>query len=208
MKVIRTARLEMTDNKVTDIRLILGDGKSGDWKYLLVWERGGLVQFINGDTLNKEKEYVNVRSFEIEDHHGKRLVALQMAFGQKILTDGSSDLEVGEDLDIMEISDEKIVEETDQLKSNKIAGVLSQRLGQIKEAIISSNVELEMKEKMIEESLQNLYIECGLDKEVYLGSKRDQEDDEGSIGKLRILDHWIKIVREEKIVIGIVVSSF
>merc|ERR1719270_2622845 len=55
MKVIRTIRLEMTDNNVTDIRMIFGDEKHGDWKYLLVRERGGFVQFINGDTLDVEK---------------------------------------------------------------------------------------------------------------------------------------------------------
>ena len=177
-RVIRTARLETTDpdNQVTEIRMVLGDEKDGDWKYLLVWQRGGLVQFLNGETLHKEKEYTNVKSVDIEDHHnnGRRLVALQMAFGEKILTDGSSELEINDDLDIMEISDEKNEEESEHFKSNKIAGVLAQRLEQMKEAIVSSNVELEMKEKMIEESLQNMYIECGLDKEVIIGSKKNK----------------------------------
>merc|ERR1719342_1576427 len=74
---------------VTDLRIVIS--RTGDWRYLIWWSKEQKVVFLNGDTLETEKEYLGVKSFKVEDEkkNGIRLAVLCLTTGGSISTDGS-----------------------------------------------------------------------------------------------------------------------
>jgi len=192
---------------VTDLRIVIS--RTGDWRYLIWWSKEQKVVFLNGDTLETDKEYFGVKSFKVEDEkkNGIRLAVLCLTTGGSISTDGSIESNSDEDIDIMELSDEIEVEDSDSSFKTKIDNILELKQSHICEAIMSMKSSIETEEKMLEETLKSLYLECCLDSEVYItkNSLENHEvfDDEH---QLRIDDHWIRISGEEKIVLGLNVN--
>ena len=211
--VLRTRRLRgpAEGAAVARIRQLLGHGEE-DWRYVLVWRGRGredtAVQLVSGSSLDTEKEFRDVRSVGIEDHHGRRRLVLEKAFGVKIITDGTMEDNVDDDdLDIMEIlsSEDEI---SDAAKENNVNNVLANRLEQINEAILSQRSEMEMKEKMLEDTLNSLFLECGVDTEVVIGNGDTLGDSHSQTEKrLSITEHWARLVRGDSLVIGVGLTS-
>ena len=211
--VLRTRRLRgpAEGAAVARIRQLLGHGEE-DWRYVLVWRGRGredtAVQLLSGSSLDTEKEFRDVRNVGIEDHHGRRRLVLEKAFGVKIITDGTMEDNVDDDdLDIMEIlsSEDEI---SDAAKENNVNNVLANRLEQINEAILSQRSEMEMKEKMLEDTLNSLFLECGVDTEVVIGNGDTLGDSHSQTEKrLSITEHWARLVRGDSLVIGVGLTS-
>ena len=211
--VVRTRRLRgpAEGAAVARIRQLLGAGEE-DWRYVLVWRGRGpedtAVQLLSGSSLDTVKEFRDVRNVGIEDHHGRRRLVLEKAFGVKIITDGTTEDNVDDDdLDIMEIlsSEDEV---SDAVKENNVNNVLSNRLEQINEAILSQRSEIEMKEKMLEDTLNSLFLECGVDTEVVIGNGDTLRDAHSQIEKrLSITEHWARLVRGDSLVIGVRLTS-
>ena len=162
-----------------------------------MWRDDGLVQFLNGESLMVEKEYLNVQSVSVEDYDGsgERSVVLEMHYGDKIVTDGVHETIIREDLDIMEVSDE-VMENNDVVNN-----VLAKRLEHVNEAIASMKTEVEMKQRNLEECLNSLYLECSMDKELVIGTAGGGHQEEKT-EDLVIQDHWIRIVDGKQLVLG------
>ena len=211
--VLRTRRLRgpAEGAAVARIRQLLGHGEE-DWRYVLVWRGRGredtAVQLVSESSLDTEKEFRDVRNVGIEDHHGRRRLVLEKAFGVKIITDGTMEDNVDDDdLDIMEIlsSEDEI---SDAAKENNVNNVLANRLEQINEAILSQRSEMELKEKMLEDTLNSLFLECGVDTEVVIGNSDTLGDSHSQTEKrLSITEHWARLVRGDSLVIGVGLTS-
>ena len=156
----------------------------------------------------RRRDYTNVRKLTIEDyyHDGRRFAVLELGYGEKIITNGETETVIrDDDLDLMEISDEMEDGSSRKASEDKVNNILALRLGQISEAILSQRAELEMKEKLLHDTLRSLHIECGLDTELVIGGSGEVRG--GREERLRVSGHWTRMVTGEWLVLGLALTS-
>eukprot|EP00092_Neocalanus_flemingeri_P024011 GFUD01026045.1.p1 GENE.GFUD01026045.1~~GFUD01026045.1.p1 ORF type:complete len:471 (+),score=161.54 GFUD01026045.1:52-1464(+) len=195
--VVRSSRLG-EGAKFTKVRVLLGQMAS-EWWYVL--EGGGTVMFLRGKSFQVDREYKNVECMEIGDflNTGKRLVKITLADRELILTDGQTEFDLDQEWP-MEINE-----------VGAVGDVLGQRLAMAREAVVRTKAELEKTSKLVDESITELMVSCGVEEAVEM---RNVEKLVGGKVKVKVEEkglvlkgHWVRLVRGF-VIFGVELETF
>jgi len=189
--VLRSCRLGVGE-KFSRIRVLLGQ-MVREWFYVL--EGGGKVVILKGENLKVAKEYSDVEEVDYDDflNIGKRMVKVRQADGDVILTDGETEYD----------PDQELLVDQDDGTEGSVNNVLEQRLTITREAVIRAKADLEMTSKLVEESMKELMISCGIDEVVEcrnVGKLLNGEVEEKEKKGLAVTGHFVRLLRGELLI--------
>jgi len=126
----------------------------------------------------------------------RRMVKITHDGGEIVLTDGETEFDLDQ---------EWPVGNKEGAEVGSVGSVLDQRLAMTMQAVVRTKAELEMTTKLVEESIKELMVSCGVDEVVEIrnvekllegNGKWKEENKKGLVVK----GHWVRLIRGEVVV--------